>query len=211
MSRRHRVLASSSFVISLTALVAGSALVAACGARGPLDDDGPLDAGSTADVVVAVDAADAQPPPVMDAAPPPTKDAAPEGGSIIACGECLLGKCGSDIFACVRDAACQKTFQCVVTDCLASGGGTPSPACLFKCASGDVKGALEIVQIFTCVTGTCGADCNSLLSGLLGGLGGGGGGGSGDAGKKAAAGKSMPPFAEALSSHWPELCPSPAP
>ena len=110
----------------------------------------------------------------------------------------------------MQDAACQKTLQCVVTTCLA-GGGTPSPACLFTCASGDLQGALKIFTIFQCVTGQCGADCNALLSGLLGGLGGGGGGGGGggkDAGKKdAAAGMNMSrsPFGQALVSQWPEL------
>ena len=157
--------------------VVGSTLVAACGARGPLDSD-PLPEAGAPDVVV-VDAADAE-PPVPDAA---VVDAAPEGGSIIECGSCLITECSGGIIECVQTPACRQTLQCVVGDCLASGG-TPSPACLFTCASGDVGGALKIFQIFQCVTGKCGPDCGSVLSGLLGGLGGlgGGGGGGGDGG-----------------------------
>jgi hypothetical protein len=145
-------------------------LVAACGARGPLDDDAPLDAGAGADAAV-VNAADAT-PDVPDAS---AADAKPEGGSIIECGTCLIGQCSKDILGCVQDTACRTTLQCVATDCLSSG--SPDPACLFKCASGDTKGALKIFTIFTCVTSTCGPDCGSVLSGLLGGLGGLGGGG----------------------------------
>ena len=142
-------------------LVLASLCIAACGARGPLDD-GPLNAG-TADAapVEVVDAA----PAVPEAAPP--VDAGPQGGSIIACGSCLVGKCSQGILQCVQDTACRATFQCVVTDCLSSG--SPDPACLFKCASGDAKGALKIFTIFQCVTATCGGDCGSVLSGLLGG------------------------------------------
>lgn len=203
MSRTHTRLASASFVASLFGVVA---VVAACGARGPLDDDGPVDGAANADVSAA-DAADTS--PETPDAPVEPVDAAREGGSIIGCGTCLIGQCSQGILACVQDAACQKTFQCVVTKCLSSG--TPDPACLFTCASGDVQGALKIFNIFTCVTGTCGADCNPLLTGVLGGLGGLGGGGGGGGGPppppppKAQA-RTMSPFAEAVSRQWPQLC-----
>ena len=191
-------------------LVAASLCIAACGARGPLDDT-PLDAGTTADVTT-VELADAA-PPAIDAAP---ADAAPEGGSIIACGTCLIGECSKGILGCVQDTACRTTFQCVVTNCLS--GGAPDAACLFKCASGDAKGAFKIFTIFQCVTSTCGGDCGSLLSGVLGGLGGGGGGGGGKGpggGGKGPGGpppkrealQSTSPFARVISQHWPELCP----
>jgi hypothetical protein len=192
-------------------LIAASLCIAACGARGPLDDT-PLDAGTTADVAV-VQAADATPEP-LDAAP---VDAAPEGGSILGCGTCLVGKCSQGILACVQDTACRTTFQCVATTCLS--GGSPDAACLFKCASGDAQGALKIFTIFNCVTSTCGSDCGSVLSGLLGGLGGLGGGGSGSSSSggtpppppppksEAPALQSRPAFATVISQHWPELCP----
>lgn len=198
-SSSRKLSSSLTLSVSLVAplLLAGAAFVVACGSRGPLDDDGPLDAGGAADVVVTVDAPADTSPPVPDATPP--VDAGREGGSILGCGTCLVTECSQGILECVQDSKCQATFQCVITDCLASGG-TPSPACLFNCASGDVQGALKIFEIFQCVTGTCGTDCNPLLTGLLGGLGGLGGGGGGGGGKRP-----LPPFAKALSA-WPQLC-----
>ena len=202
--------------MALGTMLLTASLVAACGARGPLDDTGPLDGATTADVVTVDDAADAA-PETPDTAAPPVKDAAPEAGSIIGCGTCLIGQCSQGILACVQDAACQKTFQCVVTTCLSSG--TPDPACLFKCASGDISGALKIFTIFQCVTGKCGADCNSVLGGLLGGAGGGGGGGGGGMGGGKGGGKGggggpppkseeilMTPFVQAVSLGFPQLC-----
>ncbi len=202
---KSTILVQSSVVcgsIALLALVSG-----ACGSRGPLDADPPPDAASPADTGVADDAtAEA----TADVTAP--VDAGREsGGTILDCGTCLFGKCSNSILKCVQDTACRTTFQCVITTCL-GGGGTPSPACLFGCAGGDLKGTLAIVDIFTCVTGTCGSDCNSLLASLLGGLGGGSSSGSsgkvdagktdaGDAGKKP-----IPMIAKAFASHWPELC-----
>lgn len=217
MSRTERPQSLTTLAASCGAIapivLAASLCVAACGARGPLDDT-PLDAGSAADVAV-VDTADAAPVP-PDAAP---VDAAPEGGSIIGCGTCLVGKCSQNILACVQDTACRTTFQCVATTCLS--GGSPDPACLFKCASGDAQGALKIFTIFNCVTSTCGSDCGSVLSGLLGGLGGLGGGGGGGGGTSSSSGAPPPPpppkseaparesrpaIVTVLSQHWPELC-----
>ncbi len=176
-------------------LASSVAIVAACGSRGPLDDDGPLDAGTAADVMTADVSA------IVDSSPPPPDapvDAGQDGGgNIIACGTCLIGQCSQGILKCVQTPACQKTLQCVATTCLS--GGSPDPACLFKCASGDVSGALQIFQIFQCVTGKCGADCNALLGGLLGG------GGGKDAGKGQGGAQQVPPFAEVLYSRWPEL------
>ena len=134
------------------------AILAACGSRGPLDDDGPLDAGA-ADVL----AADVT--PIIDASPPPPDgpvDARPDAGNILSCGTCLFGQCSQGILKCVQTPACQKTLQCVLTTCVS--GGSPDPACLFKCASGDVGSTLALLQIFTCVTGKCGPDCNALIA-----------------------------------------------
>jgi hypothetical protein len=165
---------------ALPVSLVGAALVLACGSRGPLDEDGPLDAGSAADVVT-VEPDDAAPPP--DAA---SVDAAPEGGSIVGCGTCLVKACSQDIVQCVQEPGCRATFQCVITDCLKSGA--PDAACMFTCASGDAKGALQIVQILQCVTGTCGTDCNPVLAGALGALGGLGGGGGGGGGRPSSQG-----------------------
>jgi hypothetical protein len=125
---------------------------------------------------------------------------------------CLVGQCSPAILACIQSPGCISAFQCVVTDCLGGGGGGGgaggvNPLCLFKCAQGDPAGALQVLQIFQCVTGKCGTDCSSVLGGLLGGgLPGGGGGG----GTKTDAGKNlMSPaqqqFTRAFSA-WPELC-----
>lgn len=186
-------------------VVCGGACIAlastgACGSRGPLDGDPPPDAGTPDTTPVLVDAA----PDVGPDTSAPVDAGRESGGSILECGTCLFGECSDGILACVQDAACRAIFQCVITDCFA-GGGSPNPACMLKCANGDLTAGLKILQIFTCVTGTCGDDCGSLLGGLLGGLGGGGGsssGGTTDAGKKA---KALPPIAKAFS-RWPELC-----
>lgn len=191
MTNRPRNFASltASCGAAMPILVLASLCIAACGARGPLDDD-PLDAGTTVDAapVELVDAA----PPVPEAAP--LVDAGPEGGSIIACGSCLVGKCSQGILQCVQDTACRATFQCVVTGCVS--GGSPDPACLFKCASGDPKAALKIFSILECVTATCGSDCGSVLGGVLGGLGGGGGGGKPPPPPKSEAFESTPAFSQ---------------
>jgi hypothetical protein len=209
MSRSHTRVAFSA--PAFVATILGVAVIAACGARGPLDDDGPLGGAANADAGT-VDAATADTSPEMPDAPVTPVDAAPEGGSIVGCGTCLIGQCSQGILACVQDPACQKTFQCVVTTCLSSG--SPDPACLFTCASGDVQGALKIFNIFTCVTSNCGADCNPLLTGVLGGLGGGGGGGGGGGTPppppKSQA-RTMTPFVQAVSRQWPRLCSPAAP
>jgi hypothetical protein len=88
----------------------------------------------------------------------------------------------------------------VFTECLS--GGAPNANCLLDCAAGDPGGALQVFQVFQCVTGTCGEDCSSLLGAVLGGLGGGGGGGAKDAGKPGK--KPIPKLAGAFS-RWPEL------
>lgn len=197
--------------------VTTTALAAACGSRGPLDDEPVADA-SVADVQSADVSVEAEPPPV-DASKP--LDAGRESGTIIDCGVCLIGQCSPAILACIQSPGCISAFQCVVTDCLGAGGGGAggvNPLCLFKCAQGDPAGALQVLQIFQCVTGECGADCSSVLGGLLGGGlpggggfpgGGGGGGTKKDAGTKDGGKNLMSPaqqsFARAFSA-WPELC-----
>ena len=74
-----RAVRSSSFVVAFLMLVGGAALVTlvpACGARGPLDDDGPLDGSAgLADVGAADATSEDAGPPGLDAAP--LVDAAP--------------------------------------------------------------------------------------------------------------------------------------
>ncbi len=165
-SNKARHASSSGFVRYAfgAAFVLGAAgLASACGSRGPLDDDARLSTLSDASVP-------------LDGAPDrlaPSADAQAEGGSIIGCGTCLVTQCARGVAKCVQDATCRTTLQCAATSCLGGASG-PSPACLFKCASGDVEGALAIVEVVRCVTGTCGTDCNPVVSGGLGrgGLGG---------------------------------------
>ena len=190
-ARQARLAGAGIVLVSSVALVA---LVGACGARGPLDDAAPLDGDAGAGDVLAPDVLVPDP----DASPPPqdvSPDPRPGGGNVLSCGTCLVGQCSQGILKCVQTPSCQKTLQCAANKCLS--GGAPDLSCFFKCAAGDPSGALQIIQIFMCVTGKCGADCNAVL----GGLGGGGGGNKKDAGRAQAA----HPFAQALYSQWPEL------
>ncbi len=159
----------------------GFGLVGACGSRGPLDAEEALPAGGAADAQAADAAGDAA---VLADATPDRGDARTDGGPVgpIACGLCVAQGCGAPILACVQNPSCARTFQCVTTSCVS--GGTLDPACLVRCASGDPGGALQILQIFQCLTTKCGPDCASIL-GLLGG---GGGGGAIDAGPRDAGG-----------------------
>lgn len=180
----------------------------ACGSRGPLLDDEFLDASTDATDTVVDAAPEAS--TTVDASP---RDAGRESsGSIIDCGACLIQQCSPAIIQCIGSQPCVQAFQCVIQDCLGAGGsgGGANPLCLLKCASGDPQGALQVLQVFQCVTGMCGSDCTSLLGGL-GGLGGGLGGGGGGGGKKDAGMKfqsdreQQQAFAQAFSA-WPELC-----
>lgn len=187
------------------ALVGCVALAApACGSRGPLDDG-----------VIVVAAADAAPEADLSDAGP-AEDAAPEAAAVDAgreagildCGICLVQQCQQPIVSCIGSTDCRAAFQCVIQTCLSGGGGL-DPTCLLGCASKSSQGALQVLQIFTCVTQQCGPDCGALLGGL-GGLGGGGGGGGGRGGGGGGGGggagglQSRPPIAEAFS-RWPEL------
>jgi hypothetical protein len=193
----------ASAIRRLAAVLALGSIAAAaapgCGSRGPLDT-GPYgeDAGGAGNG--AADAApEAEAAPTADAAPDAPKDAGHDA-TIVDCANCLFTDCSMPILACIQSPPCQQAFQCVLGTCFGSGGGGGlDPACLLKCASSSPTGALQVLQVFMCVTGTCGPDCASLLSGL-GGLGGGGGGGRRDAGMMI-----RPPIARAFS-RWPELC-----
>lgn len=187
--------ASSSRVLAPCAALA---VLIACGSRGPLDDApvAALDGGGDA---IAVDALD-------DA--PPILDAGHEAGPA-ACAGCVLGTCGQGIVECIGQPECVAVFSCVTTTCLGlgadggggggSGGGGVSTQCLLGCAAKSPGGALKVLEIVQCVTGTCNADCGALLGGL-GGLGGGFGGG-----QKIAEGPIDRDAFEEAFSPWPEL------
>ena len=168
-------LGSFATVVFVVIPVSFGVLVVACGSRGPLDDDGPLvstttDAAGNTDAPSAPDADDTDAASDAMSGRDGRADAGSDGGSVIACGSCVITSCGSSILMCLEDTGCRTTLQCVTTTCLSSG--SPDLACVVGCAAGDLSGALQIFQVFQCVTGTCGSDCGSVLGGLLGGLGG---------------------------------------
>jgi hypothetical protein len=156
-----------------------AAVLGACGAAGPLDDDLIL---ITPDSGV-IDSAAPDATPVPDAGPP--VDAAPPpvdaGTGLIQCGTCVASQCGTDVTTCLTDPSCTSIIQCVATTCFAGlgggggggGGGGIDPTCFLTCAGSGGSGAGEALGIFQCITGDCGSACGGLLGGL-GGLGGGG-------------------------------------
>lgn len=167
-----------------------AAILIACGSRGPLDD-GPIAAGDGGEGGAPGSSSGALgdgATPIVDAGR--TLEAGP-----LACAGCVVGTCGQSIVACLGDPGCLGMFQCITTTCLGGGGdggsgglgglgsGSINATCLLGCATKNPSGALQVLQVFQCVSGTCGADCGSVLGGLgglgggLGGLGGLGGGG----------------------------------
>jgi hypothetical protein len=154
-------------------------LVAACGARGPLDIvvvEGQLDA--AVDVTPGLDAqaVDAPGEAAAEAGDHETGPAGFDAGPLVNCGACLAQQCGTQIFACLTASACQTTLQCAVTMCIS--GGAPDIACVLKCANGDAQAIGQLTGLFGCITSNC-SECLGAL-GALGGLGGGGGGGGGN-------------------------------
>ncbi|MBL8606692.1 MAG: hypothetical protein JNL38_05200 [Myxococcales bacterium] len=213
MQRFHR------HAITLVVVLGGLRAVAGCGSRGPLDTD-PLVQPATGDASDAATSDAAEDSSARDASTDRAapRDARAEAGPLD-CPVCLLQDCGTKILECVQDAGCRDTLQCVLGTCL-QGGGLDA-ACAFGCAKGDPGGALKVLQVFQCVTQTCGPDCSDLLGLITGGAGGGGGGGGGppppppppvvDAGKKPAPPPAAPEIARARAvidaafSPWPEL------
>ena len=165
--------------VPVGALLAGAALVCACGARGPLDiivvEVGPSDASMTADVQVDASSEDA--PEAAREAMPDVLEATGDtsmgmdGGPLGNCGTCVAQNCGNQLVACITAPGCTTALQCVATMCLT--GGMPNLQCVTGCTMGNTTTESQLLSVFGCVIGTCGTDC----TGLLGGLGGGGGGG----------------------------------
>lgn len=106
--------------------------------------------------------------PTTEDAASPAIDEAPRDAGPVACGLCVISSCGDTILSCLQSDGCRGVFQCVATDCLASGG--LDPLCLFQCAGDDPTGVRDALSVFQCVTGSCGDVCSTLL-GRLGGLG----------------------------------------
>jgi hypothetical protein len=158
------------------AVVVASAIMAACGARGPLE------------VVVEQEPDAGAIPAPNDAQARPVGTAAPEagveggglegggldGGALLSCGTCLAQHCGMQLYACFASTTCRTTLECAATMCLS--GGMPSLGCVLGCANGDPASLTQLVGLLGCVTGNCGSQCTSLL-GTLGRTGGFGGGG----------------------------------
>jgi hypothetical protein len=180
----------SSAVFSFAAL---AGLAVACGSRGPLDlGDGPQiggnpaiagDASAAEDVGANDDGASVGAP---DAGTPKEAGNTFDSGiPIVNCGACVFQSCGQDVIACVTNQGCLATLQCVGSMCL-TGGGTPSPQCLFTCGQNDPQSVPQIINLFMCVLNSCGQDCTGVLTGGgipgLGGDAGGGGGGRRDGG-----------------------------
>jgi hypothetical protein len=170
------------------ALLAAPVLVAACGARGPLDvvvvEEPPgTDAGAGADVSSPLDgqpapeaAPEGGPSPSRDAAGPPGFDA----GGLLACGGCLAQNCSMQIQACIGSTTCLSTATCAVTMCLS--GGAPNVGCILQqCADGGLASFADLVGLFTCVATNC-SGCLGALGGLVGGGFPGGTGGTGGGG-----------------------------
>jgi hypothetical protein len=167
-------------------LLAAPLLVAACGARGPLDivvvqELPELDA--SADALSSTDGQPGAVDAASDSAPGPTPEAGGrpgfDAGGLLACGGCLAQNCGMQLQACITSQSCVMTLQCVFTMCLS--GGAPDVSCILSnCGGPQALGGL--VGIFTCVSSQC-PGCLGALGGLGGGGGGlPGGGGTGGAG-----------------------------
>jgi len=170
-----------------SAALAAPVLAVACGSRGPLDfevikeyPDASVSVDAMADVpgeTIDVAARDVL-ADVIDATP---EAMGPDVGPIPACVQCIGQSCGQQLLTCLTATACRTALQCVVQMCLA-GGGTPDLNCIGGCTGSDPATQSQVLMVFGCIVGTCGAQCAGALGGLGGAGGGGGGGGGGGAG-----------------------------
>ncbi|CAN5448706.1 hypothetical protein BH09MYX1_BH09MYX1_56600 [soil metagenome] len=145
------------WLVSVSAFSLAS--LAACGSRGPLDDQPYGDASTDVGQVDAV-ASDA----TADAAPP-VVDAKADVSPIINCAQCLASQCGQKIATCIQDTQCRTILQCAAQKCIQGG---LDPKCLGDCAQGNIGGLAGAFSAFQCVTSKCGDACLSLLGGLGG-------------------------------------------
>jgi hypothetical protein len=171
-------LAPRRFLVGIS--LAAAAVVAACGARGPLDiivvEEAPVDASVDVHAEAAPEAsseASDGSPDVVDAAPDTSMTMGFDGGPLFNCGTCLVQTCGTQLLTCITSSGCTTALQCVATTCLT--GGMPSISCLTGCTNGDETTEQQLLSVIGCVLGNC-PTCTSALTGLGGGIGGGGGG-----------------------------------
>lgn len=144
-----------------------AATVAACGSRGPLDDNivnVAVDSG-VADVVTVDQGA----PDIDTGAPDTGFDA---GSGPLQCAQCVGQTCGTALTTCITDPSCTTVLQCIATTCVGGGGGGIDPSCITGCTGGGGPGVGEALGVFQCIMNECGNACGGLLGGL-GGLGGG--------------------------------------
>ena len=193
----------------------GAPWAAACGSRGPLEDTLAAEPTSASAEAGDPDAASATEDATADANVPdgrrPPDASLPRDAGPVQCGLCVAQQCSPGIVACIQNPACTAVFQCVIQTCLlgglggdgGGGGGGFDPSCLLQCGAGNIGGALQVFQIFNCITQTCGPECNSVIGGFLGG-GGGGGGFGGFGGGNAQQQQAHEDF-KAVLSPWPQL------
>ncbi|MBI5531950.1 MAG: hypothetical protein HY898_04490 [Deltaproteobacteria bacterium] len=107
----------------------------------------------------------------------------PDTGPIGACVGCLQTKCGDQINACYNDTTCWQGIQCSIPKCFLGGGGGAGGSggggqinvqCFMDCFDNKMTSIMEALNMFQCITGTCGDACG--LGGLAGNGGAAGGG-----------------------------------
>ncbi|MBI4956586.1 MAG: hypothetical protein HY908_31505 [Myxococcales bacterium] len=76
--------------------------------------------------------------------------------------DCLacVGQSCPEVLACITDSACAQGILCTVQNCLA--GGQPDLLCVAGCFNGDLQAAMDALQAFSCIFGTCGDYCSGL-------------------------------------------------
>jgi hypothetical protein len=105
----------------------------------------------------------------------------PDSGPIGECVACLQGPCGDAINTCYNDPSCWGGIQCAVPQCFLGGsggsggsgsGGQINFQCLLECFDNNMLSLMSALNMFQCITQTCGSVCG------LDWLGGGGSAGS---------------------------------
>lgn len=78
----------------------------------------------------------------------------------IDCIACIGQSC-PEVLTCIQDPVCSQGLFCTVSQCL--GGGAPDLMCVADCFGGDIGAALDALQVFSCVFGSCGDVCGGLF------------------------------------------------
>jgi len=148
------------------------------GGKKDVASDHPVSDQSVPDTVVPPDVTGKDSKDFFDTLPPWL----PDGGPIGTCVSCLQTKCGDQINACYNDASCWGGIQCAIPQCFigggggsgGSGGGQINYQCFMDCFDNKIASIMEALNMFQCITGTCGDSCG--LGGLGGNAGAAGGG-----------------------------------